>query len=112
MDTTKILIEQLRALEPPERFKEIVRIIHHEPEDNVLRAKLTAIFDAFEFAITRELLKRCHGDKGRCIELIIENRKRPTALQDLKDFRNRVVFGIENLEGYGRELSKFTFNDN
>lgn len=112
MDTTKILIEQLRTLEPPERFKEIVRIIHHEPEDNVLRAKLTAIFDAFEFAVTRKLLKRCHGDKERCIELIIENRKRTTILRDLKEFRDRVMFGIDYVERYGRELSKCAFNDN
>ena len=71
----RILIKYLKSLEPLERFKEIVSIIHHEQDDDVLRAKLTAIFDTFDLAITKELWNKCQGDKKRCIEIIIENRR-------------------------------------
>lgn len=78
MNTTQILIERLRSLESQERFKEIVSIIHHEQDDDVLRAKLTAIFDTFDLAITKELWDKCQGNKSKCIELIIKNREKPT----------------------------------
>lgn len=68
------MIAELKALSPLERFKTICSIINQEQDDNVLRSKLTAIFENFQFAVTQTLYEECGGDKKELIELIIKNR--------------------------------------
>lgn len=68
------MIAELKALDPQERFKAICGIINQENDDNILRSKLTAIFETFQFALTQTLYEECGGDKKKLIELIIKNR--------------------------------------
>ena len=72
--TPQEYINHLNALDAPDRFKSIVSLIKDEADDDSLRQKLKAVFDTFDFAITRDLMKQCEGKKDKLIEILIENR--------------------------------------
>lgn len=67
-------IDYLKTLEAPDRFKAIVSLIKDEADDDSLRQKLKVVFNTFDFAITRDLMKKCEGNKDKLIEILIENR--------------------------------------
>jgi len=72
--TPQEYINHLNALDAPDRFKSIVALIKNEADDDSLRQKLKAVFDTFDFAITRDLMEQCGGKKDKLIEILIENR--------------------------------------
>ena len=72
--TPQEYIGYLKTLDEPERFKSIVSLIKDEVDDDSLRQKLKAVFDTFNFAITRDLMAQCEGKKDKLIEILIENR--------------------------------------
>lgn len=72
--TPQEYIGYLKTLDAPDRFKSIVSLIKDEADDDSLRQKLKVVFDTFDFAITKDLMKQCEGKKDKLIEILIENR--------------------------------------
>ena len=67
-------IDYLKTLNAPDRIKEICLMIRTEPHDEIVRYHLKQIFDTFDFAVSKDLMDACEGDKDKLIELIIQHR--------------------------------------
>ena len=71
---TKAFIAELEAMEIPERHKFIAEMIHQESDPAILKEKLVAIFDNFNFSMSRSLFIETNGIHEAIADLIIKNK--------------------------------------
>ena len=71
---TKAFIAELEAMEIPERHKFIAEMIHQESDPATLKEKLVAIFDNFNFSMSRSLFIETNGNHEAIADLIIKNK--------------------------------------
>ena len=95
---TKAFIAELEAMEIPERHKFIAEMIHQESDPAILKEKLVAIFDNFNFSMSRSLFIETNGNHEAIADLIIKN-KVETSKSDDRDNPGMVLrFAFENPE--------------
>ena len=71
---TKAFIAELEAMEMPERHKFFAEMIHQESDPAILKEKLVAIFDNFNFSMSRSLFIETNGNHEAIADLIIKNK--------------------------------------
>ena len=92
-------IAELEAMEMPERHKFLAEMIHQESDPAILKEKLVAIFDNFNFSLSRDLFIETNGGDHEAIaDLIIKN-KVETSRSDDRERPGMVLrFAYENPE--------------
>lgn len=95
---TKAFIAELEAMEMPERHKFLAEMIHQESDPAILKEKLVAIFDNFNFSISRELFIETDGDHEAIADLIIKNKVEASRSDDRERPGMVLRFAFENPE--------------
>lgn len=67
-------IAELDAMEMPERHTFLAMLIRKESDPAILKEKLVAIFDNFNFSLSRDLFIETNGDHEAIADLIIKNK--------------------------------------
>lgn len=75
-------IAELEAMTMPERHKFLAQLIRKESDKNILKMKLVAIFDNFDFRMSRDLFIETDGKHERIADLIIKNKVEPSSSDD------------------------------
>lgn len=95
---TKAFIAELDAMEMPERHTFLAMLIRKESDPAILKEKLVAIFDNFNFSLSRDLFIETNGDHETIADLIIKN-KVETSRSDDRERPGMVLrFAYENPE--------------
>lgn len=95
---TKAFIAELEAMEMPERHKFLAEMIHQESDPAILKEKLVAIFDNFNFSMSRELFIETDGDHEAIADLIIKNKVEASRSDDRERPGMVLRFAYENPE--------------
>lgn len=95
---TKAFIAELEAMEMPERHKFLAEMIHQESDPAILKEKLVAIFDNFNFSMSRELFIETDGDHEAIADLIIKNKVEASRSDDRERPGMVLRFAFENPE--------------
>ena len=95
---TKAFIAELEAMEMPERHKFLAEMIHQESDPAILKEKLVAIFDNFNFSMSRELFIETDGDHEAIADLIIKDNVEASRSDDRERPGMVLRFAYENPE--------------
>ena len=95
---TKAFIAELEAMEMPERHKFLAEMIHQESDPAILKEKLVAIFDNFNFSMSRELFIETDGDHEAIADLIIKDKVEASRSDDRERPGMVLRFAYENPE--------------
>ena len=95
---TKAFIAELEAMEIPERHKFIAETIHQESDPAILKEKLVAIFDNFNFSMSRSLFIETNGNHEAIADLIIKNKVEASKSDDRDNPGMVLRFAFENPE--------------
>ena len=95
---TKAFIAELEAMEMPERHKFLAEMIHQESDPAILKEKLVAIFDNFNFSMSRELFIETDGDHEAIADLIIKYKVEASRSDDRERPGMVLRFAYENPE--------------
>ena len=95
---TKAFIAQLEAMEMPERHKFFAEMIHQESDPAILKEKLIAIFDNFNFIMSRSLYIETNGNHEAIADLIIKNKVEASKSHDRDNPGMVLRFAFENPE--------------
>lgn len=95
---TKAFIAELEAMEMPERHKFLAEMIHQESDPAILKEKLVAIFDNFNFSMSRSLFIETNGNHEAIADLIIKNKVEASKSDDRDNPGMVLRFAFENPE--------------
>lgn len=95
---TKAFIAELEAMEMPERHKFLAKLIHQESAPAILKEKLVAIFDNFNFSMSRSLFIETNGNHEAIADLIIKNKVEASRNDDRERPGMVLRFAFENPE--------------
>lgn len=95
---TKAFIAELEAMEMPERHKFLAEMIHKESDPAILKEKLVAIFDNFNFSMSRSLFIETDGNHEAIADLIIKNKVEASKSDDRERPGMVLRFAYENPE--------------
>ena len=91
-------IAELEAMKMPERHKFLAEMIHQESDPAILKEKLVAIFDNFNFSISRDLFVETDGNHEAIADLIIKNKVEASKSDDRDNPGMVLRFAFENPE--------------
>ena len=95
---TKAFIAELDAMEMPERHTFLAMLIRKESDPAILKEKLVAIFDNFNFSLSRDLFIETNGDHEAIADLIIKNKVEASRSEDRERPGMVLRFAYENPE--------------
>lgn len=95
---TKAFIAELEAMEMPERHTFLAKLIRQESDPAILKEKLVAIFDNFNFFLSRELFIETNGNHEAIADLIIKNKVEASRSDDREHPGVVFRFAFENPE--------------
>lgn len=95
---TKAFIAELKAMEMPERHKFFAEMIHQESDPAILKEKLVAIFDNFNFSMSFSLFIETNGNHEAIADLIIKNKVEASESHDRDNPGMVLRFAFKNPE--------------
>ena len=91
-------IAELDAMEMPERHTFLATLIRKESDPAILKEKLVAIFDNFNFSLSRDLFIETNGNHEAIADLIIKNKVEASKNDDRDNPGMVLRFAFENPE--------------